>query len=268
MKLSLIGRGVRPWEHLTLAGLRALKDADVVLGIEPDQGAWQALSKEFSLPAIKPIDFLYRDGASDEANYKAFLHFISDVCEHYEHVALVVAGHPRLGVSVARWLSEKTFPTPVELEVIEGISSFDTLMNDLATDPLEKGTAVLDANRLILFRYALEPTLDTYIYHVSSVGNSFTDSIESAARNHLQLLVEHLLTYFPGNKKIILCKAANFTGGASEYIDITLSTLVDHALLIDPGTTLFIPGEKPKSINAQFFSHLRLSRAHSQIHTF
>ncbi|MEY4065188.1 MAG: hypothetical protein RIR26_1396 [Pseudomonadota bacterium] len=267
MKLSLIGRGVRPWEHLTLAGLRALKDADIVLGIEPDQGAWQALAQEFSLPPVKPLDFLYRDGATDEQNYEAFLKFVLEACDFYNHIALVVAGHPRLGVSIAHRLSQKSLPAHIELDVIEGISSFDALSNDLATDPLEKGTAVLDANRLLLFRYALEPSLDTYIYHVSSVGNSHTDYGNCSLRNQLPLLVGYLRNFYPANKTMKLCKAANFTGGASEYIDVTLGTLLDCALLIDPGTTLFIPGEKPKSINTTFLSELRSGYVASHIHS-
>jgi hypothetical protein len=267
MKLSLIGRGVRPWEHLTLAGLRALKDADIVLGIEPDQGAWQALAQEFSLPPVKPLDFLYRDGATDEENYAAFLKFVLEACDYYNHIALVVAGHPRLGVSIAGRLSKNSLPAHIDVEVIDGISSLDTLSNDLATDPLEKGTAVLDANRLLLFRYALEPSLDTYIYHISSVGNAHTDYANCTARNQLPMLVSYLKNFYPAHKKMKLCKAANFTGGASEYIDVSLSTLLDCALLIDTGTTLFIPGEKPKSINTCFLSHLRSGHVSSHIHS-
>jgi hypothetical protein len=127
---------------------------------------------------------------------------------------------------------------------------------------------VLDANRLVLFRYALEPTLDTYIYHVSSVGNSFTDYVDSNTRNQLALLVEYLKRFYPKNKKVTLCKAANITGGASEYINLTLETLIEHALLIDPGTTLFIPGEKPKSINKQFLTLLRSTHVVAQNYSF
>ena len=268
MRLSLIGRGVRPWEHLTIAGLRALKQAEVALGIEPDQGAWQALSQEFSLPPIRSLDFLYRDGMTDEANYKAFHSFILDVCAQHDHVALLMAGHPRLGVTIARWLAASTLPEHIELEVIEGVSSFDTMFNDLERDPLEKGTALIDANRLLLFKYKIEPTIDTFIYHVSSVGNARTDYVDSTERNQIQLLVEHLKRFYPAGAKVVLCKAANITGGASEYINVTLDSLVEHALLIDPGTTLFIPGQSPKSFNTQFFSTLRSSHDSSQLHCY
>jgi len=259
MKLSVIGRGIRPWEHLTLAGLRALKNADVVLGIEPDNGAWQALSQEFSLPAIKSIDFLYRDGATDSENYKAFVAFVADVCTQYENVALVVAGHPRLGVSVSQWFSSNALPADIEVEFIEGISSFDAMFNDLACDPLEKGTLVVDANRLLLFNYVLDPAVDIFIYHVSSVGNVRTDFIDCTRSNRLTWLARYLSEYFPPDKKIVLCKAANKTGDDAEYVEITLDSLVENSKQIDPGTTLFIAGEKPKQLNPKFLNQLRSS---------
>jgi hypothetical protein len=82
------------------------------------------------------------------------------------------------------------------------------------------------------------------------------------------MLVEHLQRYYPKYKKMTLCKAANLTGGVSEYIEVTLGTLLDHALLIDPGTTLFIPGEKPTSINTQFLTLLRSTHVAAQNYSF
>jgi len=267
MKLSIVGRGMRPWEHLTLAGLRSLKNADVVLGIEPDKDAWQALSKEFGLPPIHSLDFLYRDGWGDEDNYAVFHKFVLEVCACYDHVALVIAGHPRLGVTISQWFTRNVLPPHIELEVIEGVSSFDIMFNDLGRDPLEKGTAILDANRLLLFNYVIEPTVDTFIYHVSAVGNVRTDFVDSSQRNRLQLLNEYLLRFYPNNKNVVLCKAANITGMESEYIETRLDTLVDNALLIAPGTTLFIPGLMPTQMSSQFLSTLRSSYASAQIHS-
>jgi uncharacterized protein YabN with tetrapyrrole methylase and pyrophosphatase domain len=267
MKLSLIGRGVRPQEHLTLAALRAIKDADVVLGIEPDDAAWHSLSEEFSLPPIRSLEFLYRDGVSDEINYKAFYSFIIESCQHYSHIALVVAGHPRMGVTIAQWLSKSKQLEHIELNIIEGVSSFDTMINDLACDPLERGTAILDANRLLLFKYRLEPSVDTFIYHVSSVGNVRTDYVDSCERNQVHLLAEYLQKYFSTDKKIVLCKASNISGLPAEYSELTLGTLVENASRIDTGTTLFIPADAPKSINSHFLSMLRSAHASSQIHS-
>lgn len=256
MKLSLIGRGLRPWEHLTLAGLRALKDADVVLGIEPDKGAWQALTKEFSLPPIRSLDFIYRDGLCDETCHKAFQKFILDVSDFYDHIALIISGHPRFGVNLLQWITKNKLPSHIEVDVIEGVTSFDTMFNDLERDPLERGTVVLDANQLIRTRSTLNDTLDTFIYHLPSLGISNSTSFQFNRRNELNLLAEHLNSFYSKNKKITLCKAANVTGGASEYIEISLENLIDHALLIDIGTTLFIPAEsvqkiKPKATENQ-----------------
>lgn len=257
MKLSIVGRGIRPLEHLTLAGVRALKSADVVFGIEPDVAAWAILTEEFDLPGIERLDFLYKDGRTDKENYEAFFAFIQDLVGLYEHVALVVAGHPRLGVSIAQWLSSPAFTARVELEFIEGISSFDTMFNELGVDPLERGTAVLDANRLLLFKYELETAVDTFIYHPSSVGNSRTDYVDCTARNQVQHLMNYLLKFYSPEKTVVLCKAANFIGQASEYMPLKLAELVSHSRHIDMGSTLYIPADKPTAICQNFLSKLR-----------
>lgn len=268
MRLSIVGRGIRPLEHLTLAGVRALKSAEVVFGIEPDVESWAVLAEEFDLPRIERLDFLYKDGHTDLENYQSFFSFIKDIIGMYEHVALVVAGHPRLGVSVSQWLSSPEITSEVELKFIEGISSFDTMFNDLRLDPLERGTAILDANRMLLFKYQLENTLDTFIYHPSSVGNSHTDLINCAARNQINDLMEYLLKFYPADKHIHLCKAANFIGQLSEYSCIKLADLVNQADQIDTGTTLFIPAERPNKICQKFLSKLRSGHDASENYCF
>lgn len=257
MKLSLVGRGIRPFEHLTLAGLRALREADVVLGIEPDVAAWSELAEEFELPCIERLDFLYRDGATDDENYKSFFMFIQDICGLYKHVALVIAGHPRLGVSIASWLSSPDVKKLITLEVIEGISSFDTMFNDLQIDPLERGTCLVDANRLLLFQYPLNTQIDTFIYHVSSVGNSRTDTLDCTQRNDIPQLQEYLLQFYSAEKFVSLCQASNFKNHSSQYKNIRLGELEAFSKSIDTGTTLFIPADKPLRLCPKFLSQLR-----------
>lgn len=267
MKLSIVGRGVRPLEHLTLAGLRAIKSADVVFGIEPDTASWTKLAEEFDLPRIEPLDFLYRDGASDTENYEAFYSFIQDVTPLYENVVFVVAGHPRLGVSVAQWFTARGLPENVELEIIEGISSFDTMFNDLQVDPIERGTSILDANRLLLFKYNIEPSLDTFIYHPSSIGNTQTDYTNCHERNQVSLLMKYLMQFFPAHKEIFFCKASNFSGQKENYIKLKLNEMQDKSQFIDPGTSIYIPAEKPTRICRTFLSHLRSSHDTAQVHS-
>lgn len=255
-KITIIGRGVDPAKHLSLAALRALRQADKVIGIEPEKEAWQELRLEFGVPEIEDISHLYENGSGDLDNYERFIHHILALSERHVRLALLVAGHPRLGVTFLQLLSEK-HAANVDIEVIEAISSFDVMMNDLALDPLERGTALVDANRMLLFQYDLEPSLSYFIYHVCSVGNSKTEFVDTAQGNRLDLLKTFLLKTYQADKELLLCKAANGSAGQSALIRFELAELERMAPLIDFGTTLYIPAEKPSRLDRRYLALLR-----------
>ncbi|WP_374079187.1 SAM-dependent methyltransferase [Bdellovibrio bacteriovorus] len=254
--ITVIGRGLDPAKHLTLEALRALKNADIVLGIEPEKESWLKLQAEFNLPEIKDIGFLYKNGAKDFDNYNSFVSYIFSTSEQHDNVVLLVAGHPRLGVTFAQMLSKnKDFSQDVRF--IEGISSFDVMLNDLAIDPLEKGTSILDVNRLLLFQYQLENSVNYFLYHVCSVGTDKVHFQDATQDNSLSLLQAYLEKYFDRSKTIYLCKASNGQEHQAEYIPVLLGELAQNLSLIDFGTTLFVPAEKPSQINFNFLQLLR-----------
>jgi hypothetical protein len=81
-------------------------------------------------------------------NYERFTSYALELSAQHPRLALLVAGHPRLGVSFLQTVPAR-LPAGTELNVIEGISSFDVLLNDLALDPTERGTAMIDVNRMV-----------------------------------------------------------------------------------------------------------------------
>lgn len=254
-KVTIIGRGLDPEKHLSLAALSALKHADIVLGIEPESEAWARIRKEFKLPEITDIAFLYKNGAKDLDNYNLFIEHILKMSQQHQNVVLLVAGHPRLGVTFAQLLSnEKNYD--FDLQFIEGISSFDVMLNDLGLDPLEQGTSLIDVNRLLLFKYQLEPATNYFFYHICSVGTDRVHFSDATKDNKLALLQEYLEQFFSKNKTIFLCKASNGSRNKAEYIALELGSLTQSIDKIDFGTTLFIPANNPTQIDYIFLSTL------------
>ncbi len=168
-KITVIGRGLDPSKHLSLAAVNALKKADKILGIESEKKFWVELKKQFQIVQIEDLSHLYPNNEKDTRNYQEFVGLITDLSAKYNEIALLVAGHPRVGVSFINMLQQAN--SKIELDIIEGISSFDVMLNFLALDPLEEGTSILDANRLILFEYLIDPSINYFICHVCSVGN-------------------------------------------------------------------------------------------------
>ncbi|MFM6928820.1 MAG: SAM-dependent methyltransferase [Bdellovibrio sp.] len=255
-RITVVGRGMDPAKHLTLDAIRALRQADVVIGIEPEIEAWATLKQDFGVPDIQDVGYLYKNGAKDEDNYANFIKHILSVSETYQNTVLVVAGHPRLGVTFAQMLSQEK-NLDCEIRFIEGLSSFDVMLNDLAMDPLERGTAIWDVNRALLFEYKMEPSTNYFLYHVCSVGNSSTNFQDASEGNQLVALQNYLLKFYSPEKSIYLCKASNGEKHSAEYTAVLIKDLVQNGSLIDFGTTLLVPAENPTHINREFLNTLR-----------
>lgn len=250
--LHIIGRGLSPIHHLTLQGLRALKSSEKIFGIEPDQASWNIIQEEFQFKDIIDISNLYQCGVKDQDNYNNFLSFITRTLEISDTVALLIAGNPRFGVSFVQMLTQNPIPG-VKIQIIDGISSFDVMFNDLAIDPIEQGTSLIDVNRMLLFKYQLEPATNYFLYHVCSVGTNQVHFNDASTNNKIELLENHLLKFYSGDKKITLCQASNGSTDPGLYQTFELKTLSKKLNEISFSTTLFIPAELPKQFCHEFY---------------
>jgi uncharacterized protein YabN with tetrapyrrole methylase and pyrophosphatase domain len=255
-KISIVGRGVDPAKHLSLSALSTLKDADKIVGIESEKEFWKQLQKEFGVGEIEDLGNLYRSQDNDMVNYCRFVDYVLHLSSEITHLALLVAGHPRLGVTFIELL-KKNAPKDTEIEIIEGISSFDVMINNLGLDPLEQGTVLLDANRLLLFHYRIEPALSYFIYHVCSIGNPQTNFVEPSLNNRIDLLKNYLLKFYLENKEVFLCRASNGKNEVSKIFRTTIVKLDSIVKEIDYSTTLYLPSEKPSQLDWDYLNILK-----------
>lgn len=255
-KISIIGRGLDPAKHLSLLALKTLQRANKIVGIESEKEFWLQLQEEFGICAIEDLGSFYRSEDRDAVNYLRFVDYVLDLSSRFSHLALLIAGHPRLGVTFVELL-KKSSPRNLEIEVIDGISSFAVMTTYLGIDPLEEGSVLLDVNRLLLFQYQLEPALSYFIYHVSSIGNSKTNFINPALENRLDILKNYLLKYYPENKEVVFCRISDGKNESSKQLRSTILDLEACTPEIDYSTTLYIPAEKPSQIDWNYFNLLR-----------
>ncbi len=255
-KICVVGQGIRSTEQITLEALSALKSAKKILYLSLDSFQVKLFLQEWELTEAEDIKNLYEDSALDQANYLRLLEKIKNEIEVHSDVALLIPGHPRIGVTLVTWLENEKDKLNIDLKVLPGISSFDTMINDLALDPLEHGTQILDANRILLFNYQLEVSLDTFIYHVCSVGCSQTHLSDASLSNRLDLLQEALLNVYPSHHKLKLISSSIKSQGQAQIVECDLIDLKNNLNRIHFGTTLYVPSLKPRSIDRAFLKLL------------
>lgn len=254
--LRMIGSGIQGTDHFTQEAITHCQEAHKILLLGSIDGMHAFFLK--NKLTYEDISTLYENGVLDSDNYyKIKLKVFAELNEFHD-IALIVLGHPRLGVTIVQEFQKETSLQQFKMYVLPGISSFDTMINDLAIDPLEEGTALLDANRLILYDYHMDPCLNYFIYHVSSIGNSRTDYEFPDTNNATDFLQHKLLMHFPKDHKIFLVSSS---GKGSEKSILQEGTIDNLTLLLKKVTfdsSLFIPATLPKAnrINQPFYNHL------------
>jgi uncharacterized protein YabN with tetrapyrrole methylase and pyrophosphatase domain len=256
-KVTVIGRGLDPSRHVNLAAIEAMKISDVVTGVEFDLDSWKTICTRFGLPEIDHSPFTYQSDAKDTDNYQAYVEKILTLIERCNHVSILVSGHPRLGVTLCSLLEKEALVHGFELDFIPNVSSFDIMINDLKFDPLERGTAIIDSNRLLLFENVLDSGFNYFLYHVSSVGTSRTNFRCPEESNDASLLLDYLLRFYSPDHIVTICKAASDARKSNEYIPIKLGQLATASSQICYSSTLFIPAARPKTINRDFLKRLQ-----------
>lgn len=263
MTLYLVGIGTKGLEQITLEGLNVLKRSEKILSfqVRPFEMLEFAAAQDLVDPEF--IDDLYQDGAVDNENYARIMNHIHEFGSEFETVSLLVQGHPLLGVTIAQRL-KATYGTQVK--AIAAPSSLDNLFIERWRDPLDRGSLMIDANRLLLFNQDLNPEMDTYIYHVCSVGNSATDFLEPWRGNRLELLQNQLRKFWPGDHVIEFLHSPHDEKGAGpvRVITTTVNDMTTAVQGVHFGMTLLVPAVKPKNVDREFLRLLIPAKSASQ----
>jgi len=240
-RVWVVGAGVRSHRQLTLEALACLRVVGHV-HFFPQAGLTSAWLEE-TVGVERAVDLTryYVDGAIDMDNYRRIVRLVGDAARERGSSVLLMAGHPRVGVSMTELLERED---DLAVSTIEGVSSFDTMLCDLRRDPLKQSSVVMDANRLLYFKYTLDARFDLYLYHVCSVGTRRTHHSDPTKENRLDLLQQYLLGYFEAAHEVFLVESGQRRDRA-RVTPLRLDALATAGTDINFGTTLFVPGRDP-----------------------
>lgn len=257
MRLTVAGIGIRGIKQLTLETLERVTSVKKIVYLPEAAPELEGLLREYTQAPIESLMHLYVSGSPDVENYQRILDRVVADCREYQDVLLLVPGHPRVGVTIVQWLEQQQPEHGINLDIFPGISSFATMNNDLKRDPLERGSVMLDANRLLLFDLHMESGFDYYIYHVCSIGTSRVHLTDATVDNRFDLLKRHLLKFFPADHEVQLVSSSVQAQGPADIRRCNLSELEQLLSQVHFGTTLFIPAARPRRVQKEFLKLLR-----------
>ena len=253
-RINVVGLGIYSTEQLTIEGLNAAKNSNNCYYLGPNfENIKQGLI-ELGISDVKNIMHLYKDGEVDVEIYKKVCDFLIKSAIIHKSLALMVPGHPRLGVTLIPLLERNK---NVEVKVFCGISCVDTLINDLKRDPIEYGSLIVDVNRLLLYDIPLNSAIDTYIFHICSIGTSRVYLSCPEKDNKILLLKKHLLRYYPEQHDVYAISSSYKDGVLFESYQYKVKEIENLVKMVHFGTTLYIPGMRPLAYNHEFLASLK-----------
>lgn len=247
--LFVVGAGIDPARHLTLEAMATLSRCSIVFCITGDvDGLTTALRRHDVRGPIVDLMPLYHDGGLDRDNYSRIISRLRDAVVSHGSVAVVVNGHPQVGVS---WWSDLRDDPMFDGEIVfvEGISSALSIPAALNRDPIEKGCTIMDVNRFLLFDYEVSPELDLVILDVCSTGTRRTHLSDPSKDSEWPYLCKRLRRYFPATHPAFLVLLSMADGHATTISERTIGDLDQAIEEVTYGTSLFVPGLRPSRVD-------------------
>lgn len=260
-KIRVVGTGIKGIKHITLEAVNNFSNCKKTLLFFPQNELLKYFEKN-NLP-YDDITSLYVNGNEDMSNYTSLLNRIFEEVSLNDDIVFCLPGHPRFGVTLIKLLNTRANQNNIKLTVTLGLSSFDTMLDDIELDPIEQGAATLDANLLILLDYNMEPRINYFLYHICSIGTTRTFIKDPTRDNSIHYLKAKLLKHYPKDHILKMVSSAEYGRDQAIIREVALENLENLLPYITFSSTLFIPYIKPQAsqINREFLENLQASTA-------
>ena len=235
-KLVLAGSGIKTISHITNEVMAAVISADLVLYLlnEPISEQW-IIKHAKNAVSLSEIYFSYDKRV---AAYDAIADEIVRNFNEYNNICVVFYGHPTIFAAPGIKAIQIAESIGIQCSILPAVSADGCLFADLKIDPGKGGCFSIDATELLLYQRPIDSKSHVILWQIGLIGN-FEKPSKGFNQKALDLLIEHLLTYYDEKTQAVLYEAALYPRIAPKLIEFNLPDLSKQAL--SPISTLYIP---------------------------
>jgi uncharacterized protein YabN with tetrapyrrole methylase and pyrophosphatase domain len=173
-------------------------------------------------PNVVDLIYLYEPATSRPATYDKIAQVLVDAAMTDGPAALVTHGHPLFLVSASERILERAAHAGIDVQIIAGVSSFDTLISDLRID-LGYGFQAFDATTLILEDCPINTKLPCIIFQAANTMHLDPQFEAPTPAAVLAPLIEKLRKHYAGDHEISFVHSATRLLEQSEILSMKLS---------------------------------------------
>lgn len=244
--IYIIGTGVVPGLHLTREAEAAIRGSTEVLYVDKSFGIEEFLSS--MCPKITDLHAAaYREGAERLDAYRAMASYVIEAALDHPPVTFALYGHPLVYAFPPFIVAAAARAIGLNVKVLPGISSLDTMFVDLHFDPCTQGVQMYEATDLLLRQRPIQPDVPCFVWQIGTVESRLY-SIASSTSGRFSKIKDYLAKFYPMDHEMVAVYSSSMPLVPSNTVKFTLNTIEEKASELHQGVTVFIPPVKVRDI--------------------
>jgi len=235
-KLSVLGSGIAAVAHITIQAQGIIEAADKVFFLLADP-----ITKQWLLelrPDALSLHDCYVDGEARHSSYIKMAETIVTPLSENLWVCAIFYGHPGVFVLPSHLAVEMAKKSGFYAEMLPGLSAEDCLFADLGIDPATHGCQSYESTDFLLYDRIFDRHSSLVLWQVGVVGD-LTFKKDGYNNEHLKILLDKLLEFYPPDHEVILYEASQYIICHPRIERIHLGEILSAKL--SAITTLFVP---------------------------
>ncbi|MGQ3888455.1 SAM-dependent methyltransferase [Legionella sp. CNM-1927-20] len=230
-KLFIAGCGIKFLSHITLETQSLIRKSDCVVYLVNDP-AMKRWIMENSKKGVS-LDSIYFSFKERKKAYSGICQEIINIANIYSITCFVTYGHPLILSSCSQQLIkdiEEQSPN-IQVEIVPGISSLDSLFCDLRIDPGLGGIQAYEATEFSNNNYKINSNSHLILWQIGVAGIKAIINNDKELKNNIErkntiVKIKHkLLNFYKENHTIVLYVASMYPSIPFEKIDVLLTFL-------------------------------------------
>jgi len=238
--IFIIGTGVIPGAHLTRETEAAIRSSNETLYVDKSFGIEDLLS---SVGARKVTDLhaaTYREGDNRLDAYRAMASLVINAALDHGPVTFALYGHPLVYALPPFMVIAAAEAVGLNVRVLAGISSLDTMLIDLRIDPCTQGVQMYEATDLLLRQRPLQSDVPCFIWQIGTVGSRIYSEQRSKPERFSDIKA-YLERFYPLSHEMVAIYSPSIPLAPAILTRFTLDTIESVADELHQGVTVYIP---------------------------
>lgn len=260
--IYVAGTGMVGYSQITREVESAFEESEVVYLLDTKGPINGYLENEFDVD-IYDLSEHYGDDKDRRETYDEMADAVLEGADCSDGpVTFALYGHPMIFVNPSRQVLEEGRELDMNVEVMPGISSLDTVFCDIGFDPAANGLQTYEATDLLVREWELNPEVPAMIWQVSVVETALHTDRDSLPSRFTRFK-EYLQQFYPDDHTVHLLQTATFPIAESKDITVDLDKFESKTDDLNQGYyILYIPPANRRDVQNEDLAETVQSEEH------